>query len=206
MDSYYVPAGDLQTYYFADIQDRFFVAWSEPIANYEYSLSLEDFNKYAKALEEGEYRPLPNYEKMVVPVCKIVYVPPRNRGKQLQHNFFDFAKSIADTTGESFALYCDPFTINNVPSNAGAKASLGHFFEDGIDHPENWLTLTVKQRDRFTASGFRNVKYKDGEQTMPFQQFFYLSEKATQQERELVDSLEVFYDVDRERLRKLEAG
>jgi hypothetical protein len=192
MDSFFDDEDS--TYHFVDIQNRFFVSVLDYEAQYDYGLTVKDLEIY------GETFQLPDFEPMFVPIIRAFYVPAANRGRNLQASFFDFIKSVADQTGESFAIFADPFEITNCPQSANARQALVYFCEHGYHQPARWMKLFVKQRQRFLDAGFLNVKYNNAQVTEPWQQFFYLSKKATDEERRLVDALLLEYEVNWKKL------
>ncbi len=206
MDSYHDPSSPERLYHFLDVQDRFFVIWQDTMAEFHYVVTEEDLTRYGEGLENGEDVRLPSYTTMTVPVLKMVYVPFAYRGRNLQATYLDFVKSIADEVGESFALFCDPFLINGASNAYGARQSFLAYQHNSISTPNNWLDLSVKQRQRFLDAGCRNVLYHDAGESQPFQHFMYLSEQATDEERRLAAALNLNYSIDYEKLESLRNG
>ncbi len=186
-------------YYFTDIQNRFFCNFLDFGACYEYQESYEEM----KYRHENSI-PSEEYVSFFAPVMRVFYVPPRNRGRNLQRAFLDFVFSVAEEECEALAAFCDPFAIEGESFADTAQTAFLKFIEDGIKPTPNWLTDGIKQRDRFLKAGFRNVKYNDGKITQPWQQFLYLPATAPKEYQQTVDKLELHFKVDMERLRQLE--
>lgn len=97
-------------------------------------------------------------------------------------------------------MFCDPFTINGESLADGAKQSLARFIEDGIGTPDNWMYLAAVQRERFLKAGFRNTRFHEGTETLPWQQFAYMPSGADERYHALMDALELHYDVQWDKL------
>jgi GNAT superfamily N-acetyltransferase len=207
MDSFVEVDNGQRCYYFCDIQNRFFCAMTEPIARYEHVMTEEDYAQLAKDLEGGyKTGALGRYDyiTMTVPVLKVVFVPPTYRGRNIQKRFFEYLTDVADETNTCFAAFADPFYIPECPHRCGAKEALAFFCHNGYEEPDNYWTLSVKQRNRFIESGLRNVEYANAEVTQPWQHFFYLHCNATPEEHRLISSLERRFDVDLEKIEEIE--
>ena len=187
------------TFYFTDIQNRFFTAITNPIAEYRYQLTEEDMQKVVEEMEDGYKLGVFDqftFEPVTVPVVKVFYVPPYCRGRGIQSSFFDFLTSVSDDVGESFACFADPYKIIGCPRKVSAKEALYYFINNGYEKSDRYWIDSVKQRNRFIGNGLRNVEYYDASCTEPWQHFYYLSDKASAEEGQLIDKLERHFIVD----------
>ena len=193
------------TFYFTDIQNRFFTAITNPIAEYQYHITEEDMNTVMEKMDGGyqlgafdEF----TFEPIRVPVVKVFYVPPYCRGRGIQNLFFEFLTEVADDTGCSFAIFADPYKINGCPRKVTAKEALAYFIHNGYEKSDKYWTDSIKQRNRFISSGMRNVEYYDASVTEIWQHFYYLSKNAGEEEKRLIDKLERHFDVDEEKAKE----
>ena len=198
LDTYYEDG----VYYFVDVQNRFFCNFIDLGAYYDYQ---ETYEETMYRLENGISPPesLPSFWASVM---QVFYVPPRNRGRHLQSMFLDYVLSVADEQCEPLAAFIDPFTIREESFADTANTAFLKYIENGIDTTENWLTDSVKQRNRFFKAGFRNIRYGDAVKTQWWQQYLYMPKTAADKYQQTVDKLEVNYEVDMEKLRQLEAN
>ena len=120
--------------------------------------------------------------------------------------FLDYILSIAEEEAEPVAASVDPFAIHGENYGDSASSAFLKFLQDGISPTENWISDSVKQRDRFLKAGFKNVKYEEAQVTQPWQQFLYMPTTAPDSYQETVNRLELNYTVDLERLRQVEPG
>ena len=172
MDSFFAGDGGVDQYVFCDIQNRFVVALTDDCCFYE-------SNGYG----------------IRVPVLKFIYVPQHHRERGIQKMFLEYITSVADEVGESFAGFASAFDVIDPPIRGQAVEYMDCVLQNEGKYLEDWLYKTAKQRKRMMDLGFRNVKYEDGVSTEPWQQLYYQNEKATAEEKMIVDSLELHYDV-----------
>ena len=195
LDSYYEDG----VYFFVDVQNRFFVNMVDYGAYYDWSESYEE----TMFRLDNDIPPPDPTPPFLASVMKVFYSPPINRGRGYQKMFLDYILSVAEEEGEPVAAFVDPFLINGETQRDNAQTAFLKFLKNGISPTENWLTDSVKQRNRFLKAGFRNVKFY-GEVTTTWQQFLYMPKTAPAEHQETVNRLEVHYDVDMEKLKQME--
>ena len=198
LDSYYEDG----VYFFVDVQNRFFCNMMDYGAYYEYQESYESMMHRM----ENDIPPPEPCPSFLASIMKVFYIPPRHRGRGLQGMFLDYILSVSEEESEPVASFVDPFAINGENYGDNASTSFVKFLQDGISPTENWISDSVKQRDRFLKAGFKNVKYEEAQVTQPWQQFLYMPTTAPDSYQETVNRLELKYTVDLERLRQLEPG
>jgi len=184
-------------YYFCDIQGRYFAQFHDYTAHFYYEREI-DLENYVPSYELPTS--VADDVRFIAPILKVIYVPPRHRGRNLQAKFLDYVLSVSEEECEPLAVFCDPFEINEISFADGAKQAQAKFVVNGINTPDNWMYQCAVQRERFLKAGFRNVRYHEAQVTQPWQQFAYMPSDAKQEYHDLMDALELHYEVQWDKL------
>lgn len=134
---------------------------------------------------------------VLVPVIRAVYVSPVFRGRGLQEYILKDIISISEETGNSFAIYADPFEIKNDGryNLCRVNEAIAALVEFGYEPTEDYITDLIKQRNRFLGLGLKNCVYADAAVTQPYQHFLYVPSSGPEAVKMLQNALEVHYEI-----------
>ena len=133
--------------------------------------------------------------RVELPVIRVIYIIPHRRRQGRLQRIAEDIKEVSDATGESIALFADPFRISGYGRELNARESFKKFMENGYEPTENFAHDLIKLRSRYMDLGFRNIKFSNAQLTKPYQHLAYISKNAPAAERQLLESLEVEYVV-----------
>lgn len=196
-DSYIIERGDEELHFFDGYQ-RYYFTMLDTGANYRVDIS--DYWKDGEINDDWfnseDYKRYQQFSslKVTLPTLRMIYIVPHHRGNGLQRRILEEVKEAADRTGESISIFADPIKLSGYGRETNAVECLQKLEANGYEPADDYAYALHKQRMSFLKAGFRNVKYADARITQPYQSFVYVNSKASQEERDLFDELEVFYE------------
>lgn len=176
--------------FFIDPYQRFFFSMLD--SHCEFRADIGDYIDKETGELDKEYYSI-GTASIELPVFRVIYTLRHHRGKGIQQRILEEVKEVSDACGESFAIFADPFIISGFGREVTASEALMKFVRNGYEPTPEWADDLYKQRRRFLATGFNNVKYPQAQLTQPYQHFVYISRNAAPEERKLLESLKVHY-------------
>ena len=136
---------------------------------------------------------------ITVATCRIFYTVKHHRNQGLQRKAFSEINKYADEFSEAYSIFSDPFVIKDgeYTNERNARHAIVKLATNHYEPAPNYMQELDKQRKRFLSYGLKNCKYTNAEVTNEYQSFLYCPKTARDDVKELVERLEVSYELKR---------
>tara|TARA_Y100000592_G_C5478527_1_gene323893 strand:+ start:2104 stop:2817 length:714 start_codon:yes stop_codon:yes gene_type:complete len=188
--------------YFLDPYGNYFFTLSDNFSKYELSTMdyipdgacEEDISAWFRGPSFAEYCRI--NEPVYLPICRMIYVVPHQRGKGFQRKLIKELMAMSDKVGEGFALFADPFVLDGPGRQVNAREAFLKMLQSDLGSPDNYQYCLWKQRNSFLSYGLKNVKCNDSNfhSKEQYKSFVYVNAQAGEKERRLFEELELVFE------------